>query len=337
MSETKNKICPVCLTEQEGAHSCGIAKPVEQGKSCVHDFDKDVWSQGNSYAYKVDSPICPYCKALNKKPSEKINPAQLDGVKDINRYEVTYDGMMLNKDGEYLLWADHEAAMKAEQMKAYQFKKIWDGQESFWKERLLKEQEFNQQLINAKNDADSKVESLESALKAKEEELAKYASDELRANMRSADFGTTILELESQLKDKDRLVYRLRDCLRNNFIAFHDKTSKNTAELDTNFKAWLVEVEAQGISDIDRELDELKSKIKDKDARIAELERQALLDMKEVTELVKERDALREDLNRYGNHMPRCRSGLDANSACYCGFNEALGMGGKAGDTTASE
>lgn len=30
----KDSKCPVCLTEQDGAHTCRRVKPVEQGKSC---------------------------------------------------------------------------------------------------------------------------------------------------------------------------------------------------------------------------------------------------------------------------------------------------------------
>jgi transcription initiation factor TFIIIB Brf1 subunit/transcription initiation factor TFIIB len=150
----------------------------------------------------VEQLKCPKGHALefyntDTKETERVeeciycNTAPLDvDNKPIFRFEFSFNNNEIcitpKDNGSLVYYSDHEAAMK-------------DLKESYEVEK-----ERAEVYINMAN-------KLESALKAKEEELVKYASDELQANMRSADFGTTILELESQLKDKDARILELED------------------------------------------------------------------------------------------------------------------------------
>ena len=100
---------------------------------CPHDGYSDVyWCGDRVYKLKSEFPECPWC-----------NPAPLDGVK---RYDSIHDERchIPLDDGDWVKWADHEASLKIEK----EVHRLVEHKSS----QIIKE--------------------LQSALKAKEDELA---------------------------------------------------------------------------------------------------------------------------------------------------------------------
>jgi hypothetical protein len=146
--------------------NCPKCKPVEQGKSCEVCGGEMI--------------VCPCANRECKKPFVcrnnlfmKCNPAPLDGVKpDVDVHVHFCNGK------KFLLWADHEAAIKR--------------LESF--------------IVRQRQD----INSLESALKAKEEEIKLLSNPDLLKVVESLTRNFNEAKIcESQLKDKDARIAEL--------------------------------------------------------------------------------------------------------------------------------
>jgi chromosome segregation ATPase len=230
---------------------------------------------------------CLYCKSIDPKHEFEcfpdcgcdVNHAPLDGVKrywvwNTNKTLVEVDGVEWNMVDR----ADHEAALKALN-KRY---------------NLLNDMHYP--VIMANDSLRKQVDSLESSLKAKEEEILK-----LKEVIAFAD--STLANQNIQLKDKDaRIAY------------YKSENEKLTQQ--NNDKDWK-------LSDKDARIAELEAVLNlgGEGSLLVNQERHLMRLEVALNSAESKLKIARDDLRKYGNHIGLCKAyGTD----CTCGLEKAL-------------
>lgn len=227
-----------------------------QKRKCVHD-NYTHWATYIRFGDidktydKLNFPDCPACV-----PAPKDKGVKRYVIRDI--YSRAENDVIEKSDGEYVLWADHEAALKDKDEIIYQ--------------KVRKIDYLNR--VEAKQL--QTIEDLQSALKAKEEELAEVQDvlgekindliesrkaddakiealetevNELRESIieQGAEYGESLLikdQLESQLKDKDARIALCKNHYTEEYVAEQGKVisrlEARIAELETSIRTYWV-------------------------------------------------------------------------------------------------
>lgn len=88
----------------------------------------------------------------------------------------------------------------------------------------------------------------------------------------NAQDGRTVQDRLMQIiNEKDKAIFRLRECCKNNFVAYHEHGATSGKEVDEKFEEWMKLVGACEISDIEREIASLTKRLEALEKENAEL------------------------------------------------------------------